>query len=246
MTPRGTRWIRKAPIIGAFLFWAFAVAAQAFEARVSNVLDGDTVVLSTGDKVRVIGINAPETHEPLGDDATRALAVLVANRPLQVVTGPERRDRYGRTLAYLDVAGQDAGLALVRQGLAAAVAFPPNTSRLDQYLTVEREARGARRGLWGNAYFAPRDATSPDAITEGFGFYRGTVSRVGGSKKYVYLDLGEHLAVRVSHANWRRYFAGQPDDWLGKTVTVRGWVNRDGKIEVRHPAMIEQNPYNSG
>lgn len=233
-------------MIGAFLFWALATAAQAFEARVSEILDGDTVVLSTGDKVRVIGINAPETHEPLGDETTRALTALVANRPLQVAVGTDKRDRYGRTLAYLNVSGQDVGLVLVRQGLAAAVAFPPNTTRLDQYLAVEREARSARRGLWGNTYFAPRDATNPDAVTEGFGFYRGTVSRVGGSKKFVYLDLGEHLAMRVSHANWRRYFAGEPEGWIGQTVTVRGWVNRDGKIEVRHPTMIERNPYNSG
>lgn len=242
MTPRGMRWTRKAPIIGAFLFWALATAALALEARVSEVLDGDTVVLSTGEKVRVIGINAPETHEPLGDEATRALAALVTNRPLQIAVGTEKRDRYGRTLAYLDVAGQDAGLALVRQGLAATVAFPPNTTRLDQYLAVEREARTARRGLWGNPYFAPREATNPGAVTDGFGFYRGTVSRVGGSRKYVYLDLGEHLAMRISHANWRRYFTGEPDAWIGKTVTVRGWVNRDGRIEVRHPAMIERDP----
>ncbi len=241
MMPREMRWTGKAPIIGAFLFWALASAAHAFEARVTEVLDGDTVVLSTGEKVRIIGINAPETHEPLGDEATRALAALVANRPLQVTVGTEKRDRYGRTLAYLDVTGRDAGLALVRQGLAAAVAFPPDTTRLDQYLAVEREARSARRGLWGNVYFAPRDATNPDAVTEGFGFYRGAVSRVGGSKKYVYLDLGEYLAMRVSRANWRRYFAGEPEDWTGKTVTVRGWVNRDGKIEVRHPAMIERD-----
>lgn len=246
MTPRSARRIRKAPIIGAFLFWAFSAAAQAFEARLSNVLDGDTVALASGEKVRVIGINAPETHEPLGEDATRALAALVMNQPLQIVTGPEKRDRYGRTLAYLDVAGRDAGLVLVRQGLAAAVAFPPNSTRLNQYLAVEREARSARRGLWGNAYFAPRDAANPAALSKGFGFYRGTVSRVGGSKKYVYLDLGEYLAIRVSRANWRRHFTDEPDDWLGRRVMVRGWVNRDGKIEVRHPAMIEQNPYNSG
>jgi endonuclease YncB( thermonuclease family) len=239
ITSREKRWTRKAPIIGAFLFWALAASALAFEARVAEVVDGDTVALVSGERVRVIGINTPEKHEPLADEATQALAALVANRPLQVVTGPEKRDRHGRLLAWLEVENRDAGLALVQQGLAAAVAFPPNISRLDQYFAAEREARAARRGLWGNEYFAPRDATNPDVITEGFAFYRGKVSHAGGSRKYVYLDLGDLLAIRVTRANWRQYFPGEPEVWVGRRVIVRGWVNRDGKLDVRHPSMIE-------
>lgn len=243
---------KKAPNIGAFLLCAaflLAGAAQAagYEARVASVVDGDTVTLAGDERqsVRLIGINTPEKArsgepgEPLADAATQALAALIGNKPVRIIPGPERQDRHGRLLAWVEAGGRDAGLDLVRDGLAVVVAFPPNIARIEAYLGAERAARKAGRGIWGLPYYAPRDAHDADAIRPGFGFYRGVVTGTGESKKYMYLDMGPALSIRVTRANWRRYFRDDPDAWVGRAIVVRGWVNTDRKLEVHHPAMIE-------
>jgi endonuclease YncB( thermonuclease family) len=225
---------------------ASVAQAGGFEARVRAVVDGDTLSLESGQSVRLIGINTPEKArgrkpgEPLADAATRALEQLIGHSTVRVTPGPEKSDRHGRLLAWVEVGGRDAGYELVRDGLAAVVAFPPNIGRLDSYLAAERTARTAGRGIWKDRYFAPRDARDPEAIREGFGFYRGTVSGSGESKKYVYLDLGPELSIRVTRTNWNRFFRVPHKDWIGRAIVVRGWVNSDWKLEVRHPSMIEQ------
>ena len=89
--------------------------------RVVAVVDGDTVDLSTGERVRVIGIDTPEQGQPCFSEASVALADLVMNQVVTVTPGArDDRDTYGRLLRYLDVNGVDAGRALIERGLAIA------------------------------------------------------------------------------------------------------------------------------
>lgn len=93
--------------------------------RVVNVVDGDTLdVRSPGgaeERVRVIGIDAPERGECGYGEASVAVADLVFGRDVDLVPGARGdRDRYGRLLRYVDVDGVDAGLELLHQGLAIA------------------------------------------------------------------------------------------------------------------------------
>jgi endonuclease YncB( thermonuclease family) len=92
---------------------------------VVNVVDGDTVdvrsAAGTQLRVRIIGIDAPETGECGFGQATDALADLILNRTVQLVPGArDDRDRYDRILRYIDVDHTDAGLYLIEQGLAIA------------------------------------------------------------------------------------------------------------------------------
>jgi endonuclease YncB( thermonuclease family) len=88
---------------------------------VTNVVDGDTVVVSTGHRVRLIGIDTPEQGQCGFEAASNALAALVFARPVTLTPGArDDVDRYGRLLRYLDVGGVDTGLELIRQGLAIA------------------------------------------------------------------------------------------------------------------------------
>jgi len=238
---------RGAPWWGALLlFWApLAAAGQAV--WVSLVVDGDTVQLSDARWVRLIGINSPERArdgrpaEPLAEAARQALAALLEGRPARLEPGIEPRDRHGRLLATLYAEdGTDVQAALLAAGLAAVVAVPPNLRHLADYLARERSARRARRGIWGHPYFAPRPAESVDR--GGFQFVRGRVRRVGASRKYIYLDLARRFSLQVPRADWRRYFGGDPEDWLDRRLTARGWVarsRRGWRMRVRHPAMIE-------
>lgn len=89
------------------------------------VIDGDTVDVraadGTAERVRVIGIDAPERDECGYAEAADAMADLVEGRAVELVPGArDDRDRYDRLLRYLDVDGTDAGLRLIERGLAVA------------------------------------------------------------------------------------------------------------------------------
>jgi micrococcal nuclease len=157
---------------------AFAVAAGAFGAnalgtargggspsassvaRVVRVVDGDTIVASVGgreERVRYIGMDTPEDVKPgtpVQCYSRRAAAEnrrLVAGRRVRLVQDAEARDRYGRLLAYVRVAGarQDLEELLLRGGYARPLAIRPNVDRAAGYARLAAEARAARRGLWG-------------------------------------------------------------------------------------------------
>ena len=88
---------------------------------VTHVVDGDTVDLSTGERLRIIGIDTPETGQCRFQEATDALTAMIAGK--SVVVSPGARDdvdKYGRLLRYIDVDGVDVGLSLIQHGLAIA------------------------------------------------------------------------------------------------------------------------------
>jgi endonuclease YncB( thermonuclease family) len=87
---------------------------------VARVVDGDTVELGNGETVRLVGIDAPETGECGHDRATDGLARLVLGQAVRLLRPDEDRDRYGRLLRYVDIGNQDAGLRLIKRGLAIA------------------------------------------------------------------------------------------------------------------------------
>ena len=88
---------------------------------VSAVIDGDTVDLSDGERVRLIGIDTPEQGQPGYAAAAAAMSAMVLGHQAVLSPGAQQdRDRYGRLLRYVDVDGQDVGLAMIAQGWAVA------------------------------------------------------------------------------------------------------------------------------
>ncbi|HEX6148716.1 thermonuclease family protein [Nocardioides sp.] len=87
---------------------------------VVEVIDGDTVDLGNGERVRLVGIDTPERGECGYEKAADALSELVLGRQVVLAPSDEDRDQYDRLLRYVDVGGVDAGLTLVRHGLAIA------------------------------------------------------------------------------------------------------------------------------
>ena len=85
---------------------------------VSKVVDGDTVELSDGRRVRYIGLNTPERDQPYYQEATEANRQLVEGRQVRLEFDQDTFDQYGRTLAYVWVEGQMANLTMLRQGFA--------------------------------------------------------------------------------------------------------------------------------
>jgi endonuclease YncB( thermonuclease family) len=124
-----------------------AAALPSVAGIVTRVVDGDTVEVD-GLTVRLIGIDTPERDECGFTEASVALQRLVLGQQVRVtaVPGREDRDRYGRLLRYVDAQGLDAGLNLIRQGLAVA--------RYDGRDGYERHPR--------QAVYVRADARSPD------------------------------------------------------------------------------------
>jgi micrococcal nuclease len=110
--------------------------------------------------VRYIGVDTPETVAPdrpvqcFGKAASDFNRRLVGGRRVRLVLGRERRDRYGRLLAYVHVQGgplvEDE---LLRGGYARTLTIPPNDERAGHFVALERRARRGRRGLWGACRF---------------------------------------------------------------------------------------------
>lgn len=95
--------------------------AAAGTVLVVGIVDGDTIDVDTGERIRLIGVDTPERGRCGAAEATAATRSLVANKEVVLTPGArDDRDRYGRALRYVDVDGVDLGMELLRRGLAVA------------------------------------------------------------------------------------------------------------------------------
>ncbi|MGH9179679.1 MAG: thermonuclease family protein, partial [Acidimicrobiales bacterium] len=129
-------------------------------AEVTRVVDGDTIrvrIAGAEERVRLIGIDTPETHgqgglrECFGEEAASHLARLIPpGTGVRLVRDVEARDRYGRLLAYVyrRSDGLFVNLALVRDGFATTLTYPPNVAHADELAAAARSARNDQKGLW--------------------------------------------------------------------------------------------------
>lgn len=128
--------------------------------RVDRVVDGDTAkVFFEGDSeyVRYIGIDTPESVKPnspvecFGEEAKRFNAELLARSPkVKLVFDKEKRDRYGRLLAYVYSGDTLLQAELLRRGYATTLEIRPNTSKAREFNRLQDEAQDQRRGIWSS------------------------------------------------------------------------------------------------
>ena len=117
-------------------------------AKVTRVIDGDTVVMERLGKVRLIGVNTPEKQRCFDDAATRFTRERLEDQVVQFEVGEEPKDRYKRTLAYLSREGEMHNLALLTEGYAKVLTIPPNDKYEARFEAAERDAKEADAGLW--------------------------------------------------------------------------------------------------
>ena len=128
------------------------------EALVVRVIDGDTVVIEGGERLRYIGMDTPESttqHECFGDEATARNRDLVEGRVVALETDVSNRDRFGRLLRYVYVDGVMVNELLVLEGFATASTFPPDVKYQERFLAAQTAAREAAVGLWSACVEAP-------------------------------------------------------------------------------------------
>lgn len=118
-------------------------------ARVSLVIDGDTIELEDGRRVRYLGIDTPESGEPYYEEATAKNAELVEGKLVELQPGNRDMDEYGRLLRYVYVDGVFVNAELVAQGYAEAYIFDPDDRFSQVLVQLEQYARMRNKGLWG-------------------------------------------------------------------------------------------------
>lgn len=122
-------------------------------AQVLNVIDGDTIdVLLDGEeyRVRYVGVDTPERGDPYYSEATQANRDLVQGETVMLVIDVSETDQYGRLLRYIYLEdGTFVNAELIANGYARLVTYPPDVANADYFADLQREAREARRGLWG-------------------------------------------------------------------------------------------------
>jgi micrococcal nuclease len=136
---------------------------------VKRVVDGDTLVLENEEWVRLIGIDTPEIHETqklyrdavrtkqdvrvikaMGMEASNFTKKLVDRRKVKLEFDAERKDKYGRLLAYVYLQnGTFVNAEIIGNGYASPMTIPPNVKYAELFRSLYAEARENRKGLWG-------------------------------------------------------------------------------------------------
>lgn len=133
------------------------------QARVARVIDGDTIELETGEKVRYIGVDTPETKHPskpvqcFGREAAQKNKELVEGKEVLLEKDVSETDRYGRLLRYIYLPNPEAtdeaifvNELLIEQGFAQVITYPPDVKYHTLLLQAQKQAQSEEKGLWGS------------------------------------------------------------------------------------------------
>ena len=120
---------------------------------VVRVIDGDTIELSDGKEIRLLGIDAPEKNEFYYEESKNFLKNLVLGKKVILEKDFTDRDKYGRYLRYVFVDKVFVNYELVRKGYAKAITRIPDVKYNDILIEAENEARKNKIGIWSNDSF---------------------------------------------------------------------------------------------
>lgn len=241
-----------------FVFVSFASHAacpinrSVAPVEISYVYDGDTVKLKDGRRVRIIGINAPETEkeghrgEFLADQSTERLKSLLNREDVSLLLGQEKQDRYKRWLGHIYVEGQLVSERLLRDGLAFHIAIPPNVEFSD--CLKEAELSAGKRGLWSRYSEIRKKVSDLKDKESGFKVLEGSITKIRKIRSGYIVEVNNKLAIKVDRALWLKLDLSETSQLLGQKIEVRGWIRpksakapqhyMDWFLAVRHPSQF--------
>lgn len=215
--------------------------------RVSSVHDGDTLTLSDGRKVRLLGVNATEVaregrpNEPFAKQAKQAAKKFLDKaKRTELLTDTEIKDHYGRWLGHIyNELGESLEQHLLKQGLGYHVAIPPNLSLAECLDQAEQQAQDNQLGLWGSKGISPVKAKL--VKRGGFQRVRGRVTTANTGKHWR-IELDNYLTVMLYSEYQHRFTRKWFERLQGKNVEIQGWVYKsrgEWRMKLETPYGIE-------
>jgi micrococcal nuclease len=116
--------------------------------KVKEVIDGDTIVLAEGRRIRLIGINTPEQDMYFFEEAKDALGIMISDREITLEKDISEMDKYGRLLRYIYTKELFINLEMIKRGFASCYTYPPDVKYSEEFARAERYAREKGMGLW--------------------------------------------------------------------------------------------------
>lgn len=196
--------------------------------KVVRAVDGDTIEIEGGEKVRYIGIDTPETVDPrkpvqcFGVEASAKNKELVEGKLARLEKDATDRDKYGRLLRYVWVGGVFVNLELVKQGFAYSYSYPPDIKYQDQFVEAQREAKEAKRGLWNSCpaqnQAAPSAASPSQTGTSasqennsgGSCLIKGNINS-SGEKIYHLPSCGSYAKTKIDEVRGEKWFCTESE-----------------------------------
>ena len=184
---------------------------------VVRVIDGDTIELVSGERVRYIGVNTPETVHPdkaaecYGQEASKFNKQLIEGKWVRLDKDISETDKYGRLLRYVYLDDQMVNLLLVQNGYAEASTYPPDVKFTDEFLEAQTLARNDGKGLWSAC--GPQGLT----ITESDGCnIKGNIS-LGGEKIFHLPTCEYYNQTVITESKGERWFCSASE------AAAAGW-----------------------
>jgi micrococcal nuclease len=216
------------------------------------IIDGDTVKLTDGRKIRLIGINTPEIEhddlppQPYSKQARDDFVNLLRAKKSKLLLlrfDRERHDQYNRLLAHVFLEdGTNVQEYLLGKGAGFWLAIPPNLWQMDCYRHAEQQAKNKQRGVWGLRAYRPVSVQDLSHFVKGFHLIQGRVKKIGISRKSVWLNLSEGVSLRIAKKDLHYFKRLDLQDLKNRTVLARGWLHLERKnqvMRIRHPAALE-------
>ena len=247
--------------LGALLFFTYTGCSSRTDSSggfyyVARIVDGDTVELNTGEKLRYIGIDTAETREKVAgewiynpedyaEEAKELNEGLVKGKRVRIEFDVDRKDKYGRLLGYVFVDNKFVNEELLAEGLAFLYTYPPNVRYVERLVAAQKKARRLARGFW-------KDIKTIDYRQAGnhigeFVKIRGKVKDAVKTDSVLLLNFNEQkvkgFTAVIFTSNLKGFYRdgiNPVDDYKDKQVEITGKVKlyKGPEIIVTHPSQI--------
>ncbi|MDO8560460.1 MAG: thermonuclease family protein [bacterium] len=186
--------------------------APIIPARVARVIDGDTIELEDGRRVRYLGIDAPETSRKdcFANESKTANERLVLGKTVRLERDRTDTDRFGRLLRYVYINDTMVNETLVADGFAFASRYPPDVLYAPALDDAMAQAKAAKRGLWGACAAAADTAAVAATPPPGGCSIKGNIN-TKGEKIYHLPGCGSYGRTVVEEANGEQWFCTEND-----------------------------------
>jgi micrococcal nuclease len=186
---------------------------------VSSVIDGDTIKINKDQRIRLIGIDAPDKGECYYHTSTQALKELIEDKVVKLEKDITDKDDYGRLLRYVVLLNKDGDDILVndyliRKGFARTMAISPDTKYRDLLSSAQQEAYRNKLGMWGECNYELENQGAREVDTEPVDpkcTIKGNISEKGYGKTYLVPGCVSYESVKVDTRKGEQYFCSEPE-----------------------------------